>query len=128
MKKTTQILLSISLVLGFVPVSYAAKMNQEFVSDSNQRLQHYQSMISAETALKYGEILLVRSTVAKKLKLSDNPSERMQYADANSIYKKAQKAYQNGNDVDAKKLAIKAIRIIAHTVPKHYSRIAKLNK
>ena len=128
MKKSTQIILSIALMFGFVSTSFATSTGEEFVSDSDQRLQKYQSMVSAKTTLKYSGTLLKRSTVAQKLKFSGDASEKAHYENAMSKYQEAVNAYEQGNNEEAKKLSLQAIRIIASTVPRHYSRVAKLNK
>ena len=128
MNKGTQIILSVGLFLGLVSTSFAANMDEDFISNSNQRLQTYQTMVSAKTTLRYSGTLLERSTVAQKLKLSGDASEKAHYEKAMSIYQEAKKAYEAGNDTDAKKLSLKAIRVIASTVPRHYRRVAELNE
>jgi hypothetical protein len=128
MNKGTQIILSVGLFLGLVSTSFAANMSKDFVSNSNQRLQNYQTMVSAKTTLRYSGTLLERSTVAQKLKFSGNSSEQAHYAKAMAIYQEAKKAYEAGNDTDAKKLSLEAIRVIASTVPRHYRRVAELDQ
>ena len=128
MNKITHTLLTISLFLGLVSTGLAANMERDFVSNSNQRIQQYQSMVSTDTVLRYSKTLLTRSTVAQKLKFSGDASENAHYEKAMSVYKQAEQAHEAGNDTEAKKLAMQAIRVIASNVPRHYRRIAELDK
>lgn len=115
MKKSTQIILSLGLALGFVGTSFAGV--------STQNVQQYRSMVSADTALNYSKVLLDRSTVARKLKFSDDISDRARYNEAAGILEEAKKAFEAGNDTEAKKLAIESVRVIARSVPRYYSRL-----
>ena len=123
------LVLAIGLFFGFVSNSHAVSINQDHTSVPKQNIQLYQSMVSTSTVLKYSETLLNRSTVARKLKLSGSHADKARYAEAITIHQDAHKAYKDGDDTKAKRLAVESIRIIARSVPrsKHYSRIAKLN-
>ena len=120
MKKSTQIILSLGLALGLISTSFAAN---SFADKSSQNVQQYRSMVSADTVLNYSKVLLDRSTVAQKLKFSGDFSDRARYNEATGILEEANKAFQAGNDTEAKKLAIESIRVIARSVPRYYSRM-----
>lgn len=128
MEKRTTILLSIGLILGLLNTGVTANIGKEIVNDSDQRLQQYQSMVSTDTVLRFGRTLLDRSTVAQKLKYSGDVAEKAHYENAVGIYEKARRAYERGNDIEARKLALKAIRVIATSVPRHYRRVAELTQ
>ena len=128
MKKRTNILLSIGLFLSLVSTGISANISKELFNDSDQRIQQYQSMVSTDTVLKFGKALLARSTVAQKLKVSGDVSEKAHFDNAVAVYEEARKAYERGNDTEARKLALKAIRVIASSVPRHYKRVAKLTQ
>ena len=115
MKKSTQIILSLGLALGLISTSFAGV--------SGKNVQQYRSMVSADTVLNYSKVLLDRSTVAQKLKFSGDFSDRARYNEATGILEEANKAFQAGNDTEAKKLAIDSIRVIARSVPRYYSRM-----
>ena len=128
MEKRTNILLSIGLILGLMSTGVTANIGKDIVSDSDQRLQQHQSMVSTDTVIRFGKTLLARSTVAQKLKYSEDVAEKAHYENAVAIYKDARKAYERGNGTEARILALKAIRVIASSVPRHYKRIAKFTQ
>ena len=115
-----------SLVMGFIVSNsvFAANTTAPLVSDSNQRIQQYRDMVSTDTMLKYGNILLHRSSVANKLKFSSNPVDNARYHKALDLYKTAEMQYQAGDEVQAKKLALESIRTIAKAVPQYYTQTA----
>jgi hypothetical protein len=125
MKTYTNIIAALGLVAGFVSSGYAATSGTQYVDETNQRIQQYREMVSADTALNYSEILLQRSSVAHKLKFSNNPVDNARYAKALDVYKAAEHAYLNGNEEQAKKLALESIRVIARAIPQYYSQTAK---
>lgn len=124
MKKSTSTALAVSLVLGLASTSQAAGVNTDSsnIDRINQATQQYRSMVSTDTALHYSEVLLERSTVARKLKASDDPADKARYAEAMGIYQEATKAHQEGNDIEAKNLALEAIRVIARAVKQFYTQ------
>lgn len=128
MEKHTNILLSIGLILALISTGVTANIDKEFVSNSDQRLQQHQSMVSTDTVIRFGGTLLERSPVAQKLKFSGDVSEKAHYENAVGIYEKALKAYEFGNDIEARKLALQAIHVIASSVPRHYRRVAGLTQ
>jgi len=115
------------LVMGVAVTNtvFASSNSQPFNSESLERVQQYQTMVSTNTMLNYGNILLQRSSVAQKLKLSNNPADNTRYHQALEIYKQAEQAYQSGDEIKAKQLALDAIRMIARAVPQYYSQTAK---
>jgi len=128
MKNITYIVVAISLVMGIVSTSYAANSSARFVDESNQRIQQYRTMVSADTMLKYSNILLQKSTVAQKLKLSGNPNDSARYEKALDIHKQAEQAMQQGDTQQAKMLALESIRTVARAVPHYYSQTAKVDE
>ena len=122
------LVLAIGLFFGFVSNSHAVNINQENTGVPKQKIQQYQSMVSTSTVLKYSETLLNRSTVARKLKFSSHHADTTRYAEAIKIYQDAHKAYKDGNDTKAKRLAVESIRVIARSVPRsqNYSQLARL--
>ena len=124
------LLLAIGLFFGFVSNSYAVSTNQVQENKTSQNLKQYQAMVSTSTALRYSEILLNRSSVARKLKFSGNHADKARYAEAMEIYQKATQAYKAGDDIKAKKLADESIRVIARSIPRsqHYSQTDRINK
>ena len=128
MEKRTNIMLSIGLILGLMSTGVTANIGKDIVSDSGQRLQQHQSMVSTDTVIRFGRTLLERSTVAQKLKHSGDVSEKAHYENAVGIYEQARKAYEFGDDVKARKLALQAIQVIASSVPRHYRRVAELTQ
>jgi len=125
MKTTPKMILTLGLVFGFISTGFAAN---EITADSGKNVQQYRSMVSADTVLKYGEALLVRSSVAKKLKNSSSLSDQERYIEAVNIFDEANKAFQAGEKEEAKKLALDSIRVIGRSVPQYYARIAKENR
>jgi len=125
MKNFTYAIVAICLAMGIVSTSYAANSSARFVDESNQRIQQYRTMVSADTMLNYSNILLQRSTVANKLKSSNNPIDTARYTKALDIHKQAEQAMQNGNIQQAKILALESIRTVARAVPHYYSQTAK---
>ena len=127
MKTTKQLIVAFSLVLGFAVSNsiFAASPGNTLVNETNQKIQQYQEMVSTDTMLKYGNILLNRSTVAKKLKFSANPVDNARYRQALDTYKSAEQQYQLGNNAQAKSLALNAIREIARAVPQYYTQTAQ---
>lgn len=127
MKTTRKLIVAFSLVTGFAVSNsiFAANSSSALVNESNQKVQQYQDMVSTDTMLKYGNILLNRSTVANKLKFSTNPIDNDRYRHALDTYKSAERQYQIGNDDQAKRLALNAIREIARAVPQYYTQTAK---
>jgi len=85
-------------------------------------------MVSADTVMKYGEALLVRSTIVKKMKNSSSLSDQERYIEVVNIFNEANKAFQSGEMEEAKKLALDSIRVIGRSVPQYYARIAKENR
>lgn len=126
MNKNTLNILVVILFLGFVSTSHALDVKPGS-GDTNQVIQKYYSKISAGMVLSYNENLLERSPIAHNLKISNNPADKAHYSKAMGIYRKASKTYQTGNDIEAKRLAIKSIRTIAKAVPQFYNRIAIAN-
>lgn len=126
MKTIKKIFAVSGLVMGFVVSNsvFAANTTAPLVSDSNQRIQQYRAMVSTDTMLKYGNILLHRSSVAKKLKFSSNPVDSARYNKALDMFKTAEKHYQAGDEVQAKKFALESIRVIARAVPQYYTQTA----
>jgi hypothetical protein len=123
------LLLAIGLFFGFVTNSYAISTKNIGANDANKSLKKYQAMVPTSTVLRYSEILLNRSSVARKLKFSGNHADKARYAKAMEIYQKATQAYKSGDDTKAKKLAGESIRIIAKSIPRsqHYSQVAGSN-
>ena len=128
MKNFTYIIAVISLAMGIASTSYAANSSARFVDESNQRIQQYRTMVSADTMLNYSNILLQKSTVAQNLKLSDNPVDTARYEKALGIHKQAEQAMQQGNSQQAKILALESIRMVARAIPHYYSQTAKVDK
>ena len=124
------LLLAIGLFFGFVSNSYAVSSNTIQKNKTSQNIKQYRSMVSTSTVLRYSEILLNRSSVARKLKFSGNYADKARYAEAMKIYQKATQAYKSGDDAKAKKLADESIRVIARSIPRsqHYSQTARINK
>jgi len=122
--------LAIGLFFGFVSNSYAATSNTIQTNKAGQNIKQYRAMVSTSTVLRYSEILLNRSSVARKLIFSGNHADKARYVEAMAMYQKATQAYKPGNDIKAKKLADESIRIITRSIPrsKYYSRAVKLNK
>ena len=123
------LVLAIGLFFGFVSNSYAASNNKIQANKTSQNIKQYRAMVPTSTVLRYSEILLNRSTVARKLKLSGNHADKARYAEAMEKFKKATQAYESGNDTKAKILANESIRVIARSIPRsqHYSHAAKVN-
>jgi len=115
MKKSNRIMLAIALVFGLSSVSFA--------NISSQSAQQYRSMVSTETVLNYSKVLLERSTVARKLKFSDDPSDQARFNEAVKTLELANEAYTHGDSNEAKKLGTESIRIIARSMPRYYSRL-----
>jgi hypothetical protein len=128
MKMSKLTIIATGLILGFASTSYAANPDSNFASTSNQGVERYQALVSAETVLNYSEVLLMRSSVARKLKFSDDLTDQARFAKAKQIYREASKAYHAGNDAQAKKLALESIQVIARSVPRYYDRVAKANE
>lgn len=128
MKKNKLIIIATSLFLGIVSTSYAVNPDSNIADESIQGIQKYRSLVSAKTVLNYSEVLLMRSSVAHKLKFSDDPTDKARFAEAKKIYREASKAYHAGNSAEAKKLALKSIRVIARSVPRYYNRVAQANR
>lgn len=124
MKRITSIMLAAGLFLGFVSSSYAVSSDPTYTNTTNQRLQQYRATVSPEAMLGYSQVLLDRSSVAAKLKLSGNHVDKARYRDAVEIYQKATQAHKEGNFNKAKRLALESIRVIARSVPQYYSRVA----
>ena len=124
------LLLAIGLFFGFVSSSYAVSSDAIQTNKTGQNIKQYRSMVSTSTVLRYSEILLHRSSVARKLKFSSNHADNARYAEAMEIYQEATRAYKAGDDIKAKKLADKSIRVIARSIPRyqHYSQVARTNK
>ena len=127
MKKITSIILTTGLFLSFASSSYAVSSDPTYTNTTNQRLQQYRSSVSPEAMLGYSQVLLERSSVAAKLKLSGNHVDKARYTEAVKIYQKATQAHQEGNFNKAKRLALESIRVIARSVPQYYNRVAKAN-
>jgi len=125
MKTYTQFIAAISMVMGIASTSFAANSSAQFVDESNQRIQQYRTMVSADTMLNYSNILLQRSSVAHKLKFSDNPVDNARYTKALEIHKQAEQAMQQGDEQHAKLLALESIRTVARAVPHYFSQTAQ---
>ena len=125
MKTIPKMILTLGLVFGFISTGFASN---DFTADSSKNVQQYRSMVSADTVMKYGEALLVRSSVAKKLKNSSSLSDQERYIEAVNIFDEANKAFQAGEKEEARKLALDSIRVIGRSVPQYYARIAKENR
>lgn len=121
MKKSAKIILAVGLVLGLSGVSQANISSQPVQ-------QQYRAMVSTDTVLNYSKVLLERSSVARKLKFSDDASDQARFNEAVETLDSANEAFRLGNDAEAKKLALEAIRIIARSVPRYYSRLEQQNK
>lgn len=127
MKKSTRILLTAGLVLGFASTSYAVSPDAK-LDTAKQGVERYQELVSAETMIRYGEILLDRSTVAQRLQVSIDPTEKARYERAKETYDAAVSAYGVGDGVKAKQLALESIRTIAKTAADYNQRVAKAGK
>lgn len=123
MKNSTSIILASVLIFCFATTSYADKenLNTNIVNEPKQRIQQF-GTVSAEKALKYSEILLKRSSVARKLKFSDDLGLKARYSKALETLQDASNTYQAGNYAEAKELALESIRIIARSIPRYYNR------
>jgi len=130
MKTITRIVATTGLMISsiFAGNAMASNSDQPYVSGTNQRIEQYREMVSASTMLNYSDVLLQRSTVAQKLKLSTNPNDQARYTEALQKYNAAERALQKGNEQQAKLLALESIRVIAKAVPTYYSQTAKLDQ
>jgi len=127
MSKFTGIIVAISLAFGIASTSHAVNLKSDFESKSNQPIESYGSLVSTKSMMKYTETLLLQSSVAHKLKSSNDVTDHARYERAMDIYEKATKAYLVGDNTQAKNLALESIRLIAKSVSQYNNRVAKLN-
>ncbi len=116
MKKSKLIILATSLFLGISSITYAVNSD---ASANNQGVQKYRAVDSAEALLYTSENLLKHSWVVSNLKNCDDPIVKERYENAKKIRRDAAKAYQAGDAVQARHLALESIRVVSSAIGRH---------
>lgn len=128
MDKRRLIIIATSLILSFSVEVYADSPDLNVADKSIQDNQKYHSWVTAESILNFNKVLLMRSPVARKLKSSDDLTDKANYAEAEKIYQDASIAYHAGDTAQARSLALESISVIARSVSQYNNRGVQANR
>lgn len=122
MKNSTSFIFLVSSLAASLATTLNAESLNKKLDQEPAQVIYRPGGVSTENILESSEVLLNRSSIAHRLKVSDDPVIRSIYFRALDIYQEATNAYSAGNYSKAKELALDSIQIIARSVPRYYDR------
>lgn len=125
MKNSTSFILLVSSLAVSLTTTLNAEILNKNIDQEPAQVIYRPGSISIENILESSGLLLNRSSIARRLKVSDDHVIRSIYFRALEKYQDATNAYSAGNYSKAKVLALDSIQTIAKSVPRYYDRINK---